>query len=104
MAQFRSGTHWLKIETGRYENLTRAQRLCTECCVVEDEIHYLMECKQFCAEKANLLNMSSTLMANFDNLTKSDQFQQIMKSTDRQLLCTLGTLLIVTNANYEYKI
>ena len=46
MARFRSGSHWLKLETGRHERLPREQRIC-ECCnlnEVENEHHMLFSC------------------------------------------------------------
>ena len=45
-AQLRTGSHWLRVETGRWQRLERAQRLCPHCDagVVEDELHMVFDC------------------------------------------------------------
>ena len=48
MARLRSGTNSLRIETGRHEGLERKDRVCRfGCKVVEDEKHFLLECKMY---------------------------------------------------------
>ena len=37
----------LEVETGRYRNVPREQRLCHNCIVVEDEVHFLTECELY---------------------------------------------------------
>ena len=37
IAKFRTSDHCLQIETGRYINISRQQRLCTTCNILEDE-------------------------------------------------------------------
>ena len=46
LAQFRMGSHMLGVETGRWQRLPRAQRLCQRCScgVVDDEAHMVWEC------------------------------------------------------------
>ena len=48
-AKFRSRSHWLRVETGRHENLERCQRTCKLCSnsVVEDEHHMIFDCKAY---------------------------------------------------------
>jgi hypothetical protein len=43
--QFCTSDDCLQIETGRYKNIPRQQRLCNICKVVEDECHFLLNCK-----------------------------------------------------------
>ena len=48
VAEFRSGTNKLRIETGRWDGLTRSDRLCPLCGVgVEDEHHVLLVCVKY---------------------------------------------------------
>ena len=51
LAQFRTGSHWLQVEAGRFGRgcLPREQRLCTRCSlsVVDDESHMLFWCPAF---------------------------------------------------------
>ena len=43
-----SGVLKLKIETGRYTNLTRNQRICDLCNNgIEDEIHFIFQCPKY---------------------------------------------------------
>lgn len=46
LAQLRTGSHWLRIETGRWQKLERAQRMCPNCgaAAVEDEAHMVFDC------------------------------------------------------------
>jgi hypothetical protein len=48
LIRFRTGAHYLAIETGRWSNppTPRSGRSCTKCTrgVVEDELHFLFEC------------------------------------------------------------
>jgi hypothetical protein len=55
-SQLRSGTYDLRIESGRFTNLQREDRLCL-CCdekVLEDEAHFLSACKAFEAQRKQL--------------------------------------------------
>ena len=48
MARLRSGTNDLRIETGRYVKLERDDRRCWFGCeAVEDEEHFLLDCKMY---------------------------------------------------------
>ena len=46
LAQFRMGSHMLGVETGRWQRLPRAERLCQRCScnVVDDEAHMIWGC------------------------------------------------------------
>ena len=46
VAQFRMGSHMLGVETGRWQRLPRAERLCQRCScgVVDDEAHMVWGC------------------------------------------------------------
>ena len=45
-ARLRSGTHWLRMETGRWSKEPEHERLCMVCVTgkVESEVHFLLEC------------------------------------------------------------
>lgn len=47
LAKLRTSTHSLKIETGRHRGILRENRLCNTCKVIEDELHFLDNCKKF---------------------------------------------------------
>ena len=39
--------HSLKIETGRYLNIDRQERICDFCNDSEDEFHFILKCKKY---------------------------------------------------------
>ena len=47
--KLRISSHKLKIETGRYDNIPRDDRLCNlcNCNRTEDETHFLLDCPSF---------------------------------------------------------
>ncbi|GAB4814024.1 hypothetical protein N2152v2_001070 [Parachlorella kessleri] len=49
MAQLRTGSHWLRVETGRWQRLEREQRVCPHCeaAAVEDERHMVFDCPTY---------------------------------------------------------
>ena len=45
LAKFRTSNHKLPIETGRWSNIPRNQRICHLCeTEIGDEYHYIMKC------------------------------------------------------------
>jgi hypothetical protein len=42
--RLRSGTNFLRVETGRYEQESVEERLCGLCNMIEDEKHFLLDC------------------------------------------------------------
>jgi hypothetical protein len=53
--KLRTGAHYLAIETGRWANKPRDERLCKLCTrsVVEDEFHMLFECPSYTTIRAD---------------------------------------------------
>jgi hypothetical protein len=49
LAQFRTGSHWLNIELGRWQGLDREERKCQRCemGMVDDEEHMVFHCSKF---------------------------------------------------------
>ena len=49
LSRFRTSSHDLRIETGRYDNIPQEQRLCNSCNMakVEDEFHFLLVCPKY---------------------------------------------------------
>jgi hypothetical protein len=69
--RLRTGSHRLKIETGRWARLPRENRLC-ECGEVQDEIHVLEHCTLLAEERINLSipNIIDTMNNNPEKLVK----------------------------------
>ena len=66
LCKFRCGSHRLPIETGRWNNISRNDRLCHLCesSDVGDEYHYVMSCNALTQERKRLLPYYSTLRPN----------------------------------------
>jgi hypothetical protein len=45
LTKFRTSDHPLEIELGRYKKIPRHQRLCKTCKVLDDEIHFFLQCQ-----------------------------------------------------------
>ena len=56
LTRFRISAHSLFIETGRYENIPRKQRICQSCNMsrVEDEFHFLLVCPNYRELRQNI--------------------------------------------------
>ena len=70
LAQLRTGSHWLRIETGRWQKLERAQRICPNCgaAAVEDEAHMVFDCDLYTGLRlqfADLFTMGDRNLALF---------------------------------------
>jgi hypothetical protein len=86
LAQMRTGTSFLRIETGRYERqvgangrfekLPAEKRLCRLCQAneIEDELHFLLKCKQYTQARVilryNVEKLGGIYGENPENLAK----------------------------------
>ena len=66
IARLRNGTLPLRIETGRYVNLEVEERKCILCTdnVVEDELHFIFDCRLYDDIQSRFMNMSTDLLPN----------------------------------------
>ena len=70
--KFRCGNHRLPVETGRWHNTPRSERLCTLCDSTDigDEFHYIFSCGYFKKERKQYL---SSFYCNNVNTVKFNQ-------------------------------
>ena len=99
LTKFRLSDHKLHIESGRHCNPPKPveERLCKICNnqVVEDEIHFLLNCSHYCDLRSPLMQQAVTLSQNFPHLTPKEKFTFLM--------CTSHPALIQETALYIYK-
>ena len=78
LTRFRSSSHDLVIETGRYNNIELENRKCNQCSMnaVESEYHFLLICPKYADKRKTLLK---PYYNSWPTLTK---FEQIMSSTN----------------------
>ena len=72
LAKLYCGNLLLKVEMGRYRNIPWEQRLWTTCNVLDDEVHFIVECEWHTKDRNIMLNN-----INIDGLTKDETFLSI---------------------------
>ena len=92
ICKLRTSSHLLKIETGRWTNIARENRICTQCRqnTVEDEYHFLFDCTMH----ANERNISFEKIKTKTNINLFDASKQVenLKLFLNVALCSLNTL------------
>ena len=74
LTKLRISYHQLAIEKGRYKNIPVDQRFCDTCKenVVEDELHFLLECKMYNTER-DLLYQQLSSFTDFVHMSKQEK-------------------------------
>ena len=95
ITRLRISSHRLKIETGRYIGLERDKRICEKCNlnVVENEIHFLIDCPFYKEKRTKLINVAKKHNINFDNLDSSQKYFWILTCENIEILLQLGNYL-----------
>ena len=93
LCRYRCGNHRLPIETGRWQNVPRNDRLCHLCGSIElgDEYHYIMSCSALKNERKTLLPNYCTFNPNIL------KFQQLFNSTNIIILEKLCRFIRIIN-------
>ena len=68
LAQFRTGSHWLRVETGRWAGLKREQRCCQRCCEAEidDAPHMIWGCPALIDQRLQHMGLFSDCEATIE--------------------------------------
>jgi hypothetical protein len=90
IAKFRTSDHCLQIETGRYNNIPRQQRLCTTCNILEDEYHFFLNCHLNQQPRNLLINTIENKYPSFTNMSPMNRLDYILNPTSDllSLVCT----------------
>ena len=80
LSKFRPSNHELMIEVGRHKRVPKEERLCPLCPnpVVEDEIHFLVNCQSLNDIRKNTLCDNSMAVLTLPFYTDTDKFTAIM--------------------------
>ena len=64
--KFRCDGHRLPVETGRWHNVSRADRLCHLCdsADIGDEFHYIISCNYLKQERENIIAVIISILSN----------------------------------------
>ena len=77
--KLRLSNHQLLIETGRHRQIEKHQRFCPFCPhKIEDELHFLLECKVYRTLQNELFEKAVMEDNNFANLGKNEKFVFLM--------------------------
>lgn len=89
ISRFRTSSHKLNIETGRYEGIPREQRICKSCAMhkIEDEFHFLLVCPNYRELRRKYLK---PYFCHWPTLRK---FETIMSSTSKNIIHNLAKFI-----------
>ena len=95
ISKIRASSHTLAIERGRYTTpkTPRNERLCVNCKVLEDEIHFVISCNLYENERSILFKQISSKYDYFMGLNDNEKFVLLFKSEDTQVLSWLGSFI-----------
>ena len=98
LAKFRSCNIPLAVETGRYTKpkTSHAERLCKFCdsAVVEDELHFLIDCEFYSDIRYELFQCASNGYINFIFLTSEEKLIYLMQNEAIQVKLASSLLLM----------
>ena len=81
--KFRLSNHCLMIEKGRHQNIDRNHRFCPFCPnMIEDEAHFLLECKRFEKHRKTFLENTYTVTHHPLPRDKMERFTALMSSEE----------------------
>ena len=83
LTKIRLSNHTLMIEKGRHLKIEKTQRFCKFCPEkIEDEYHFIMECKAYTQPRIELLQGMLKKVRTFSFLDKKTQFISILANLD----------------------
>ena len=100
ITKIRTSSHKLEIETGRWNNVNRDLRICKNCNIheVENETHFLFECRMHVTERKLFYDTIKTKM-NIDlstSLPDVDKLKTLFSSEDLSVLNALGKYIKIS--------
>lgn len=103
-AKFRCGVAPIRIETGRFENLEVAQRLCHFCSEIEDEKHVILNCSAYRDLRNQLFTKASSVLPNFIVLNDNEKISFLFTNQNMIRMCAKTCFKILQQRNsYLYK-
>ncbi len=84
LSQLRYGIIPLRVETGRYVNETREERVCTLCTTNTVE-HFLFECEAYDTQWLPFVANAQSVIENWDELTQPECLKSLFQLMSRAL-------------------
>lgn len=93
LSRFRTSSHNLMVETGRYNNTPRNQRLCLSCNMqtIENEYHFLLVCPKY-RELRN--KYFKPYYCHWPSLNK---FESLLTTSSTKVICNLSKFIYFAN-------
>ena len=86
----RSSSHTLEVEKGRHSGVIRENRVCHLCNVLEDEQHFVLNCKINSNLREILFKKLSDIHSYFVSLNSIEKFKFILDNGDPQIQTWFG--------------
>ena len=93
LTKFRTSSHTLEIERGRYTKTDVNDRLCISCKKVDDERHFILDCCVISAERQCLFEKIHACFPNFVDIDDLQKFKFLLMSEDPQILTWLAKFI-----------
>ena len=103
-SQFRCGILPLEIEVGRYRNQELSQRICKLCDshLVEDEVHFLIDCPMYSLERETLFAEKNMTNIEFSRLDSLDKFVYFMSNHEKAVITFIANAFRKRQDNISY--
>ena len=102
-------SHSLNIEIGRYKNIIRPERKCTNCSKgdIEDEKHFIVNCPLYENIRVTFFDKVIDLCQNFRYMDTSSKFVWLFTNEHEQVLKKLGSFIeecfLLWGHNWSYR-
>ena len=93
LARFRTSSHNLFIETGRYDNTPRQEKICKSCNMkqIEDEYHFLLVCPNY---RELRMKFFKPYFCHWPTINK---FEALLSATSKKVICNLSKFIDLAN-------
>ncbi len=81
------------IETGRYYKVPRDLRLCEDCNILDDELHFFLNCKINTTLRQNLFKNFSDIYPNFTELNSTEKLIKILNPSTPEEIGTIASFI-----------
>ena len=93
LARFRTSSHNLFIETGRYDNTLRHERICKSCNInkIEDEYHFSLVCPNYRELRIKFFKPYYCIWPTVN------KFEALLSATSKKVICNLLKFIYFAN-------
>jgi len=86
----RASSHTLSVEYGRHHDIPLNMRLCSCCLEIEDELHFVTNCKINLNERNSFYEKLVSIEPQFQTKSPIEKFVYLLSSTNPQILTWFG--------------